>query len=165
MQGSSGIRFAHGLILLSAACVLIFGLTQLAAVPEAAQIPSEKRLSAQSSADNGRMPQGYETAARPFRDPFVRPAELLPQVSTNTNAQTVNKEAGGKALHSTLAKLPELSGIVSGSGVYAAILRTDGESRTYRTGQQVGGYTIVSIQDTSVELAGAGGNAILRLGR
>lgn len=165
MQGSSGIRFAHGLILLSAACVLIFGLTQLAAVPEAAQIPPEKRLSAQSSVDNGRMPQGYETAARPIRDPFVRPAEFSTQVSASADEGTVKQATAGKIVHPPIAKLPELSGIVSGSGIYAAILRTDGESRAYRTGQQVGGYTIVSIQDTSVELAGAGGNAILRLGR
>lgn len=163
MQSSPGIRFAYGLILLSAICVLIFGLAQLGSSPEAAQNPAENRSFAQKAADNGRMPQGYEAAVRLIRDPFARPSEFVPPAAADD--RIVKKEAVSKALHSPLAKLPELSGIVSGNGIYAAILRTDGESRTYRTDQRVGAYTIVSIQDTSVELVGSGGNIILRLER
>ena len=165
MQSLAGVRNVwYGLAFAGTVGIFVLGLTYSPFTPQAAAVKAERAAGA-VQAKSGVMPFGYEQAKQAIRDPFAPPEEFQPAVPVGGNKATAVPPGNTGSARKPPAKRPELSGIVSGNGLFAAILRVDGESRMYRTGQQAGSYTILSIQPAAVELAGPGGNATLRLGR
>lgn len=156
-----------GVILMCAVTMLIFGgvLSQFPVLPQVAQGNKDKNATV-SSDTGGVMPLGYVEAARPIRDPFTVPEEFQPAGQLRANdikEKTVVKSEPSNVSRQPRSKVPELIGVIRGNERQAVILKFGEESRTCQIGQQIGGFTVLSVEASAVVLNGPTGNITVRL--
>ena len=157
-----------GVILMYAVTMLVFGLvlSQFPVSPQAAQGNKGKNATVSSDA-GGVMPLGYVEAARPIRDPFAVPEEFQPNGQLHANdikeKTVVKSEPSNVASRQPRSKVPELIGVIRGNERQAVILKFGEESRTCQIGQQIGGFTVLSVEASAVVLNGPTGNISVHL--
>lgn len=157
----------YGVILMCAVSMLIFAiiLSQFPDLPQAA--PLNKGKTSETSSTGGVMPLGYVEAARPIRDPFAVPEEFRPNGQLHANVikekTVVKSEPSNVASRQPRSKVPELIGVIRGNERQAVILKFGEKSRTCQIGQQIGGFTVLSVEASAVVLNGPTGNISVHL--
>lgn len=127
-------------------------------VPETALAPADtaSMIDVSQVASQPVMPKGYQPNLT-LRDPFAIPPEYrtpTPAGPAVNIGPTQPKET-----------LPVVTGIVMTNSAGSAIIQYGSDSRSYRLGDFVGPYQIVSINARLVVLQGPSGRLILSLGR
>ena len=96
---------------------------------------------------------------KPLKDPFhaVRSYD-----SKRENEEMVQIPTAERATVNTHVE-PVLQGVMEYGGTRRAMLAVNGESITVRKGDQVGVWSVVSIEEKTVQLSSAAGNLFLKL--
>ncbi len=134
------------------------GGTAAKLLPEEA--PEAPPASAEPAEEAGRIVRKYDAnkyiRTKPLRDPFRLPEEGA--------GQTAPAAAGGEGeAVSSPAAVPVLQGILILGEDRRAMIADKGQTRTVRTGEQVGQWTVADITGKQVVLSGPGGQTVLSL--
>ncbi|VBB09416.1 Hypothetical protein LUCI_4706 [Lucifera butyrica] len=164
MNRRLGWMIAGGLLLIGA--VYFYPASEAPPAGPAGSVPSPVAKAGQPLSGRPVMPQGYQAAAEPLRDPFAVP----PEYAVKEEPPAVAAPAG------TMPDLPEkpgneklpvlkLTGIAAAGENRAAIIEAGKVTRSYMPGDSVGAYQVTAIGQDSVTLQGPQGEMVLEIGR
>lgn len=121
---------------------------------EAPAVPAEP------AQETGRIVRKYDAnkyiRTKPLRDPFRLPEEGAGQPAPAA-------ASGEDAAVSSPAAVPVLQGILILGEDRRAMIADKGQTKTVRTGEQVGQWTVADITGKQVVLSGPGGQTVLSL--
>lgn len=122
--------------------------------------PEAPPASAEPAEEAGRIVRKYDAnkyiRTKPLRDPFRLPEEGM--------GKPAPAAAGGESTAvSSPAAVPVLQGILILGEDRRAMIADKGQTRTVRTGEQVGQWTVADITGKQVVLSGPGGQTVLSL--
>lgn len=123
--------------------------------------PEAPDVTAEPAQETGRIVRKYDAnkyiRTKPLRDPFRLPAEA--------GEKPAPTAAGGTGMDDAESppSVPVLQGVLILGEDRRAMIADNGETKTVRTGEQVGQWTVADITGKQVVLSGPGGQTVLTL--
>lgn len=135
------------------------GGTAAKLLPEAP--PEAPPASVEPAQETGRIVRKYDAnkyiRTKPLRDPFRLPGETGEKPPPAADGGAGAEGSGGPA------PVPVLQGILILGEDRRAMISDNGQTKTVRTGEQVGQWTVADITGKQVVLSGPGGQTVLSL--